>query len=283
MEQQNIAKKRGRPRKQSLTLNNLEQTSCVKEDEKEYHLDRHYQDKTPSVLIQSALFGINEKREKVEQHVISTIGETKILFSGELLNQFDFDVFQALIEMAHKKKEATFNFTFPEVMSILKKENHSETRKQVVASIERLTNANIKITSEKKRNNFIGHLINQYEWNDQLLTNKITISTNTLDMFLFASSYDKDIRNKLTGNLTKFYYMFFCSHSGVIYDYNLETFHELTDSKSSLKDFKRMTINSFKKIFEITEYQPVIIKSNSTGKDKVRVSKDGKKTEEGHD
>jgi hypothetical protein len=233
-------------------------------------LEEQFEEKSPSIFMQSALFGINETRRIVKNYPIPSLGDNQIFFTGELLNQFDFDVFQAMIELAYENESNSYTFKFSQVCNIMNKENQTETRNAIKASLIRLSQSHITIKNKKV--NFFGSLFNTYEHILETDQNKLDINTKTLDMFSNSSYYDKEIREQLKGNLTKFYYMFFCSHKNV-FELNLETYLELSDSSSLLKDFKRRSIKSFNEIFTITEEKiaPSIIKSN--GKDKVVVIK----------
>lgn len=227
-------KKRGRPRKDN------------------YNIVSEYKDKTPSVLIQSGLFNVRQERIFVKDYCIPAIGDTKIYFTGELFNQFDFDVFQAVIKLAHKKKSLDFKIKLLEVIEIMGQKNRIENKETIHNSIHRISKA--RFTIDSKHFKFTGGLIDAYkEDKDNSNLHNIRISQDAINLFLLSSEYSAEIREQMKSNLTKFYYMFICSHSGKIYDYNLETMHKLSQSSSTMKEFKRMSTNSFKELFSITE------------------------------
>jgi hypothetical protein len=261
---QSLPKRRGRPK--------ASKESTIKE----YEITRDYYDKTPSVLIQSSLFGISEKRKEVRNYKIPTIGEIDIKFTGELFNQFDFDVFQAVIELAHNKEQLIFNFKDTEILKILDKKYDTSTIESVRASLHRLKTAYFDIKTSKK-SFFVGSLFSFYEFDKITNTNQIEITTKTLDMFIYASTYDKEIRNKLRGNLSKFYYMFFCSHKNFIYNYKLKTYYELTNSEAELKGFKQNSKKAFEEINNKTDFN-VSISENSKDEDIVIVRRNSPET-----
>jgi hypothetical protein len=231
---QSLPKRRGRPKANK------------------YNIVSEYKEKTPSVLIQSGLFNVRQTRIFVKDYCIPAIGDTKIYFTGELFNQFDFDVFQAVIELVHKRKSTEFSFRLFEINEILGRNNETITKETIHKSIHRLSKA--RFTIDSKRFKFTGGLVDSYT-EDKYDSNlhHIRIAQDTLNLFLCSSEYDAELREKMKSNLTKFYYMFLCSHSGAVYDYNLETMHQLSQSESSLKEFKRMSMNSFNELFSITE------------------------------
>jgi hypothetical protein len=240
-----------------------------------YNIVSEYKEKTPSVLIQSGLFSIKQQRIAVQHYEIPTIGETKIYFTGELFNQFDFDVFQAVINLAHQKKNTNFHFRLVEIVNVMNKNNRTEVKDAIHKSIHRLTSARIIIDS--KHFKFTGGLVDSYtEDKDDSNLHNIRIAKETLNMFLFSSEYDGNLRERMKSNLTQFYYMFFCSHSGTVYDYNLETMHQLSQSESSLKEFKRMSMNSFNELFRITEEKVnAQLTTGIKGQYKIRLMKQG--------
>jgi hypothetical protein len=252
MEEQSQPKKRGRPKSIKPAVNNSQ--------DKQYDLSWGHSDKTPSVLIQSALFGISKQREEVVDYKIPAIGNIEIRFKGELFSQFELDVFQGLIELAHKKNSPDFSFKLVELIKVLGKKNEVENKEAIHKSIHRLAISRFTINSDKIK--FSGGLVNSYKQDkDDNHLHHISISNDTLNLFINSSEYNSETRNSLKGNLAKFYYMFFCSHKNYIFDYKLKTYLELSNSSLELKNFKRLSKKAFDELNEKTHFNSEIVKS----------------------
>lgn len=176
-----------------------------------------------------------------------------------------------MIELAHKNKNLEFSFSLLDIIKILEKKNQTENKEAIHKSIHRMALSRFSIFSNKKI--FSGGLVDAYQ-EDKTEEGKhlIRIGSETLNLFSFSSVYNKKIRNNLKGNLAKFYYMFFCSHKSFVYNYKLETYHELSNSDAEFKEFKRISKKAFEEINEKTDYQAVIIQ-NSENRDIVVIQK----------
>lgn len=111
-------------------------------------------------IASSALFAAiqGKDRKLVKALPVAATGETKMLFSGEQLNQDDHDVFMLLISIASTKPPGEYiTVSAHSLLKELGRKTGGTQHKQLDEEIKRLTEATVEI--RHKRYTYIGHLI----------------------------------------------------------------------------------------------------------------------------
>lgn len=122
-------------------------------------------------IASSALFAAiqGKDRKLVKALPVAATGETKMLFSGEQLNQDDHDVFMLLISIASGKPLGEYiTVSAHSLLKQLGRKTGGTQHKQLDEEIKRLTEATVEI--RHKRYVYIGHLIHdalKHEASDQ--------------------------------------------------------------------------------------------------------------------
>lgn len=235
--------------------------------------------KSAPVITQSAIFNTLTNREYLINKDIYCTGETNIKFNGETFNQFDYDVFMALMHMSLEQKSYEVHFDYVDISDFLGKARDEVLNKKIRESIIRLTQASLQIKSKTYGVTMSGSFFDRYILKDlepekNLIKHLVKISDSVFDLFKITTNYKQEIRNELSTSLAKFYYIFFCSHGQEIYNYNLETYKELSGSQLLLTNFKQKSREAFEEIYNKTanEIEAKLVKSK-TGKDQVKVKK----------
>lgn len=158
----------------------------------------------PNVLLRSNLFRATDlsnpcvflKNEKLVTH-----GATPITYTGEILNQFDLDVWLNVLKRISENRGVFGNLTITSESQMLLALGRSKSGKSIEhlrSSFKKLVTATITIQKTNSLN-YTGHLINEY-WQD-VATNKYicNISDEIVELFYPGSwsLIDNKIRSKI--------------------------------------------------------------------------------------
>ncbi|MEM7588932.1 MAG: plasmid replication initiator TrfA [Myxococcota bacterium] len=212
----------------------------------------------PNEALRSALFGIvpKGKRAQVKNKLMFACGSTSITFTGELLNQSDLDVFMAAIRKIYDSGLFSSDcslYWLRKTLGLAKGKSSSE---RIKDSLERLTEATIKIQTSKV--DYCGHPIDYFKFDKRIQRYKLKINPHIAGLFQQGyARIDLETRYSLKGDLAKFLHGLVASHDAP-YDrpqkYSLEKLRKLCNSqdgndrrfkaniKKIMKEFKEKNI-----------------------------------------
>lgn len=204
----------------------------------------------PVAILRSALFGIVKRgaRKKFNQDPISMKGEKMasygqcvIRYTGYQLDQADLDTWMALLDILKTQGfGATVSVTPYEILKLIGKTTDTRTYQWLHASIRRLLSGTVEI--EEKNAIYIGHLVDTFVFDKK--ENKYLLKVNSSLSELFCKSYysalEREIRQKLKGDLTKWLYGYCCSHdtSAQAHCISIEKLKKLCGSEAPMRNFK---------------------------------------------
>ncbi|MEM7589374.1 MAG: RepB family plasmid replication initiator protein [Myxococcota bacterium] len=167
----------------------------------------------PNTVLRSSLFGIisKGKREQVKNKMMFTCGSTSITFTGELLGQDDLDVFMASIKKIYDSGSFCANCSLYWLRKTLGLAKGKSSSDRIKASLERLTEATIKIRTSKVY--YCGHPIDYFKFDKRVQRYKLKINPDIAG--LFQQGYAKvnlETRYKLKGDFAKFLHGLVASH-----------------------------------------------------------------------
>jgi len=207
----------------------------------------------PNSLIRSALFGIVErgKRADLKDAVIAAQNGYELTYTGERLDQTDFDVWLAIKHLCFPYPLGTeITITAPELLKVLQRKDGKATRKWLIKSLKRMTECSVGIRTEKQW--FIGHIIEHCKWDEDNYVFAVSLSNKTAHLFEDKSYtlLNAADRNKLGKELTRWLHAYWASHNEIypIKDTKLQT---LCGSKASKDQFRRALRLSLKELENI--------------------------------
>ena len=126
----------------------------------------------PNSLARSALFGMVERgpeRQQFKKKVIASYAGTKILFSGEALNQQDLDLWLELVDRWKELGELSLVYTKHGLCKMIGKSKSARAYKQIEESLLRLYNADIEVRTKtpKGQIRYFGRLVQEMFWIDE--------------------------------------------------------------------------------------------------------------------
>jgi len=207
----------------------------------------------PNAIIRSAVFGIVErgKRPDLKRAVIAAQNGYEITYTGERLDQTDFDVWLAIKHLCVPYPLGTeVTITTPEILKVLKRKDGRSTRKWLINSLRRMTECTIGMRTETQ--GFLGHMIEYCKWDDKTYTFAVTLSKN-MAPFFEDKSYTllkTEARNQLKKELTRWLHAYWSSHNE-IYPIKDTTLYKLCGSKGSIKQFREHLRKSLKELEQI--------------------------------
>jgi ribosome-associated protein YbcJ (S4-like RNA binding protein) len=215
----------------------------------------------PNPFLRSALFGVikSGKRKFVKNHVVLSMSQYKLIYTGEQMDQNDLRVWDTITYIA--KREQTkdqLRITIYQLLKELGLPNTGQYRKAILSRIERLRNGGVKIKSNSKT--YFGGLIND-GYIDENSDGKIVINFNKNLLAIFLSQdytvLDNEIYTHLGKNqLSSWLYGFYKSHKEPK-AYCIEQLRELSGSGASQKEFRRLLQES------LTRLQKTICSGNN--------------------
>ena len=122
-----------------------------------------------NTLIRSALFSatpINAPRERVKDERVAALDGIEITFTGERLNQFDAQVFEAIMHLAREQSlgtECEFSLSGYSILKALGVENTVSSSRAVEDSLNRLRDAKLVVKWVGSRAKLVGGLVGFYK------------------------------------------------------------------------------------------------------------------------
>lgn len=234
-------------------------TSATKQLELPFHVN--YQRVTANCLSRSALFTIQKSsslRDVYNSHPIYTIKGISILYSGETLNQYDLDVYMAVLHQFKNPNDYTngLHTTLYSLLADLQMNYSKRDYERLRTSLDRLNKAHITVALENAETKvtYKGALISLLGVSEDLTNQNtpkalIRVSPEISQLFkpTMFSLIDWGFHKNLSP-LAKYMHCFYISHSKPM-PYSLDKLMKLTGTKStSLSSFKQSLSKSLEEL-----------------------------------
>ena len=199
----------------------------------------------PNTMARSALFtASNKPRRQFKNTQLISSSEFKLFYTGEELRQIDEDVFLQIVHLGRMRPLGdVLEISGYQLLKALGWSKDSRSYQRLRDSIERLTNANVKIHFETKdKNGYIGSMIRKVLWTGQSAgTTKwlIYLEPEIISLFDYEG-YSLIIWEQRLGlrDLAKWLLSFYYTHA-VPYSYKVETIYGMCGSQAK-------TLNHFR-------------------------------------
>ena len=259
-----------------------------------FPLHQAYQRVTANALSRSSLFTINARPKKGEpREVISkksqifSLKGCLIYFSGEVLDQYDYDVFMAILQLYNNNLKVNESVVITP-LQLLTHAGMNSTKNDYIRldqSLTRLVEANIHIEYTRreyikndagvKTEDFVehkvkvvGHLLSSFKRSELTSGNKrlltINVDQEIIKMFTPGtySSLNWD-KHKQLSPMAKFLNHFYATHNNP-FPYSVDIFKKLTGSRSnSMASFKQALAKSFQELVHHEIIKFYAIKDNN--------------------
>lgn len=218
---------------------------------------------TPNSIIRSNLFGVvaKGKRQYVDNFIIYSHNGTTILFSGLCLDQADFDVWIAILNMAKYDGGASevyfsdsITTSISELLTATGRSAGGDNRKRLIDSILRIQKATIQISIDKIKYSFSDHLLGEVERVN--CKYKIEIRPKLSELFNAGGFTRLAIDERLQfkeKSLCKWLHGFYSSHADTEkYHYSISRIQEFsgikTDSFYKLRQQVKIALKEISKV-----------------------------------
>lgn len=203
----------------------------------------------PNSIARSALFAVSRRggRDLVKDSLIASRGDTRILFTGELLNQDDADVWLHVLQVAKNKplgERVCFNRTdFLDKIGWKRGKNGSfpgPAYEWLHTTLQRLTQALFTIKTRRFFSTF--HLIDAYDHDTETGEYWLSVSPKAIDVFEGYAYVNWESRKLLPkgDKLARWLQGYICSHAkGEKHAISIELLKTWSGcEKSRLRDFR---------------------------------------------
>jgi hypothetical protein len=122
--------------------------------------DAHYV--APIAFLRSALFGIVPKgrRRRLDQERLATLGDCELRYTGEMLDQFDEDVWLVMLRQAREHGMGlNVHFTLRSLLKDLAWDPSGKSTQRLRSSFMRLATATVQMESPEFQ--YVGHLVEE--------------------------------------------------------------------------------------------------------------------------
>jgi hypothetical protein len=196
-------------------IENEIKTTLVPAANTELNILRHIS----NYIVRSSLYSINAEKfrdMRESREVVCSDSNFKLEYDGYRLGQDDFDLFQVVSNLWYlNNKQEHLYLSKYELANCLKKVQAGKTYQNLMLSVDRL--ARCIFVCYYNEYKFVGALLTYVEHT----SGKLKFSFNQELMNLLAidnkSFQDYEIRRNLTGDLTKWLYNFYSTHSQTQY------------------------------------------------------------------
>lgn len=191
-------------------------------------------------ILRSGLFGSQRKSIFVSNYEIPTPSNLKITFTGNLMNQRDYEIFELLIK-SYKENGLEAVITQSELLTSLKRKHGGEQVAALKASLDKLARCSLSI--ETKNYKFIGHLLDEVAY-DKNGDKSIYIKFGNRLIDIFANDnwtlIDSSKREKVSKSmLSTWIYNFYSTHANP-FPYSVRMLKRLSNCDyTRLSDFRR--------------------------------------------
>lgn len=219
----------------------------------------------PNILIRSSLFGVveNGKRERVDNKTICSAKNTEIKYTGEQLNQADFDVWVELIHIASKPDfsngiKSEISFSGSSFLQSIGRHCGGVDFKRLKSSLRRLKHNLIEIKNGKLE--YVGALLDEVSQDNKSGRITVNLDKNLAKLFSGYTQLHVERRLQLKGKqVCLWLYNFYSSHEDTdIYNYSVETLMKLCGSKQELKKFKYELKGYLAELEKVTQWDCTI-------------------------
>ena len=202
-------------------------------------------------IVRSSLYSINaEKFRDVREtrEVVCSDSNFRLEYDGYRLGQDDFDLFQVVSNLWYlNEKQEHLYLSKYELANCLKKVQAGKTYQNLMLSVDRL--ARCIFVCYYNEYKFVGALLTYVEHT----SGKLKFSFNQELMNLLAidnkSFQDYEIRRNLNGDLTKWLYNFYSTHSQTQY-HTLDHLKQYCGATSEDRKFKLLLKKSLEQLLE---------------------------------
>lgn len=196
----------------------------------------------PASIVRSALFGIVKRgtRKFIQREIIASWGTDNITFTGEQLDQSDFNLWLEILHQSREELGKPVYFTFRGILKAIGRSEGGKDIEWLQRSLTRLKATEVLIKSGNKE--YAGSFIQCYARNS--LTGEYYLTVDAQIAKLFDPTYAKmllDVRLSLSSDLSKWLYAFISSQKPRrLHTIGIEKLKTLSGSSSSIREFRRM-------------------------------------------
>lgn len=198
---------------------------------------------TPNVLLRSALFAASKRRRQVKREELAAWGDTKILYTGETLNQADEDVWLQLVHMYRQQSEpADLKVRFnakPFLRELGAKRVGGSNIDRLTSSLARLGS---RVHIRHGRSEYVGGLVDDFALDEP--TGRFVARFNPRFLQLFGTGHtrlDWETRKALPAGLATWLHRWALSHKATEKHPHREAIASLRQRSGlggALKDFR---------------------------------------------
>lgn len=214
----------------------------------------------PNSIIRSALFNIlrhHGPRLTFRQQVVAAWGQTKIIYTGEALDQNDLEVWAQLIKLAgqsitDQQQKCIVRVSKREFARLLGQTSGGKQLAKNDEAIERLERTSVKI--KDGRFMYVGGLIHDILRNDHSELMAVELNTKLAVLFRPDSFtwVDFNQRMQLSGDLTRWLHSFFSSHTDEFTQFTIEQIKDLCGSQTrESRRFRQMLKTSLANLVDV--------------------------------
>lgn len=215
---------------------------------------------SPNSVLRSALFGLIEKgKRKFEKDVVkASLNGYVIKYTGEQLDQSDFDVWLELLKRFSDDKNEKIIFSFNSFLKSINRNSGKKDHDWLKGVFRRLQACSVEISYGKVT--YSGTLINEIikKFDDDDITQGVILNKKLFVLFSGRdwTLIDRNIRISLKGKpLAQWLYSFYCTHKKPI-PYSVEMLKSLCGSEASnIYSFKQTLKKNLDLIGENTSWK----------------------------
>jgi len=216
---------------------------------------------TPNVLLRGALFSAIQSKDRkyMKREVLATVGELKIIYTGEQLNQTDLNVWEQAVHLARLHPLGNLcHFTAHSFLKSLGRSTGGDQHEQLKYEISRLSATDVAISYKERE--YSGSLVVDKTSDDE--TKRYVLQLNPKILKLWRSGWtavDWDQRLKLKRKpLALWLHGFYASHAKP-YSMKVETLQKLSGSRNKdIYDFQKklsIALSELVKIGAIKDFE----------------------------
>ena len=204
----------------------------------------------PNICLRSPLFGIYQRRGRenlgiVKNLQIASFNGHEISFTGQRLNQGDFEVFVQMVRIAADRQDHTglLRFSVREIIAALGRSYGKFARQAILDSFSRLQAGQISIviTRDGRRvYTYKGSLVDKFTYSHEEKTYLLRLNNDLTGLFNIGfTKLDWQQRLSLNSDLAKWLHGYFASNRSSFFPVRVRRLYELCGSHSQTKEFRR--------------------------------------------
>ncbi len=214
----------------------------------------------PNPLARCALFtaaGKKEDRVAFKRTLLASLSDREIHYTGEELRQDDQDVWLQVVHLARVHPAGDrVELTAHAVLMALGWGRSADNYKRLRASILRMTEATVWVTSPGQTDGWSGRLVDKVHWRDEdnagSTTWQIQLDRRIIELFAPNGVSHIEWEQRLTLKpLAKWLHSFYSTHREP-HPYRVATLHQLCGSKSArIAHFRNSLMHSFEELVAV--------------------------------